>query len=251
MNSDGQAILKGKTIICTYPENEHDESAELLIKAGALVLSMPMIAVEPIPFHLKNNPEHYDWLVFTSKNAVSPFFSRYPLTGSQKVAALGPGTAAELTKQNCRVDFTGKGKSAIHFAREIRQIIVPGEKILLVLGTMAPDTLERTLSESYTAERINVYQTIMPAYIDPDLVQRVENDRYDIILVSSPSAFFNLFSILQGNKKNLRIISIGETTTAAIRKFNIEPVTTAPNPGYKDLAETAVNYFKNHKNQIQ
>ena len=250
MNSDQQAILKGKTIVCTYPENEQDEAAERLRKAGALVLSMPMITVEPIPFRLKNDPQHYDWLVFTSKNAVSSFFSRYSLTDNQNVAALGPGTAAELTKQNCRVNFTGKGKSAVHFAREIRQIISPGEKILLVLGTLAPDRLEKTLSENYAIERINVYLTTMPAYVDTELVQRVENDLYDVLLVSSPSAFFNLFSILQGNKENLRIISIGETTTAAIRKFNIEPVATALNPGYKGLAEAAVNYFKNYKNHI-
>lgn len=251
MNSDEPNILKGKIIISTSPENAQDELTEILRNAGACVFSMPMIAVKSIPFSLKKDMDQYDWLVFTSKNAISPFFSRYPLSANQKIAALGPGTAAELIKQNCPVKFTGKGKSSVHFAEEIRQIIFPKELILLVLGTRAPDTLETTLSESYAVERINVYQTTMPAYVDPGLIQRVEDGLYDILLVSSPSAFFNLLSVLPGHKNNLRIISIGQTTTAAIRKLNIEPVATAANPGYKGLAETTMHYFKNYKNQIQ
>lgn len=251
MDLDEQVILKGKTVICTYPETEQEESAGILEETGATVLFMPMIAVEPMTFSLKNDPKHYDWFVFTSKNAILPFFSQCPLTASQKVAALGPATAAGLTRMNCRVNFAGKGTSAVHFAKELGRIISPEEQILLVLGALAPDTLEKMLSESCSVERINVYQTTKPAYVDPELIQRVEDDRYDVLLVSSPSAFYNLFSVLHGNKKNLRIVSIGQTTTASIRKFNIEPVATAENPGYRCLAQAAINYFRNHKNQIQ
>jgi uroporphyrinogen-III synthase len=247
MNSDEQNILKGKTIIKTFPGNEPDELTEVLTNAGAHVLSMPMISIEPVPFSLKKDMNHYNWLVFTSKNAISPFFNQYTAIISQKIAALGPGTATALIQLGYKVNFTGKRKSAVHFTEELRQIILPGENILLILGTLASDILETGLSDIYTVERVNVYQTVMPKQMDHDLLEHVEEDLYDILLVSSPSAFRNLFSVLSCNKENLRIISIGETTTAAIREFNIEPVATAANPGYKGLAEATINYFINER----
>jgi len=250
MNSDEQNILKGKTIIRTDPENGQDELTERLRNAGALVLSMPLIAIRPMPFRLKRDYTQYDWLIFTSKNAITPFIRQYPMAPNQKIAVLGPGTAKQLVRLGYRVDFTGKGKTAARFAGELSPIVSPHERILLVLGMLAPDTLEKSLSKKYEVERTNVYQTVMPEQVDPDLLNRIENDKYDVLLISSPSAINNLFAILR-NKENLRIISIGQTTTAAIRKRNIEPVATAADPGYQGLAETTISYFRNCKNQIQ
>lgn len=251
MNSGNQNRLTGKIIIRTYPDNDKDELAEILGSEGACVLSMPMIAVEPLPFVLKKKLIDYNWLVFTSKNAVSPFFNRYTTFLNNRIAAIGPGTTAELNRLGRPANFTGKGKSAVQFAEELHRTILPGESILLVLGTLAPDTLETSLSATHPVERVNVYQTVMPKQVDQDLLNRVENDQYDLLIVSSPSAIRNLWTLLSGNKKNLRIISIGQTTTTAIRSLNIEPVATAREPGYKGLAEASVNYLMYNKNHIQ
>lgn len=243
MNSDEQNRLKGKTILRTGPEKDQDELAEILDAAGACVISMPMVAIEPVPFSLKKDINNYDWLVFTSRNAVSHFFGHYTITKNNRIAAIGTGTATALTRQGCPANFTGKGKSAVYFAEELRHVIFPGERILLVLGTLAPDTLESSLSAYHPVERINVYQTVMPKQVDRDLLKRVEDDRYDLLIVSSPSAIRNLWTLLSCNKENLRIISIGQTTTATIRKLHIEPVATATDPGYRGLAKTITDYF--------
>jgi uroporphyrinogen-III synthase len=245
MNPDEQNILNGKIIIRTYPEKGPDELTEILGAAGALVLSMPMVAIEPLPFHLKNDINEYDWLIFTSKNAVAPFFSHCAIAPGNRIAALGPGTASALGKQGCLPLFTGKGNSAVHFAEELRRVILPGKRILLVLGTLAPDTLESGLSASHSVERVNVYQTMMPKQVNSELLKRVEDDRYDLLIVSSPSAIRNLWTMLSGKKQNLRIISIGRTTSAAIRELHIEPVATSDTPGYRELAETTINYLMN------
>ncbi len=252
MNPDDQNKLKDRVIIRTYPDYEQDELDDILRSAGICVLSMPMIAVDPLRFMPKKDISDYDWLIFTSKNAVYSFFGQCTVTGTHRIAALGPGTAAALTRVGHPPDFTGTGKSAIHFSEELRQAILPGEHLLLALGTLAPDTLETTLSTSHPVERVNVYQTGMPKLVDRDLLMRVEKDQYDLLIVSSPSAIRNLWTLLSGNKENLRIISIGQTTTAAIRDFHIEPVATAMKPGYQGLAEITINYLlNNYKNHIQ
>ncbi|MEL7586058.1 MAG: uroporphyrinogen-III synthase [Prolixibacteraceae bacterium] len=245
MNTNEQDILKGATIILTYPENDQYELSQILQEAGAVVLSMPMIAIEPIPFKLKKDIATYDWLVFTSKNAVDPFFDQYTAASGNHIAALGPGTAASLNRRNLPVSFTGTSKTAVHFSEELLPVIHPHKSVLLVLGTLAPDTLENTLSTTHPVERINVYTTVMPRQVDPALMKRIDDGCYDFLVVSSPSAIRNLAKLLPG-KENIRIFSIGQTTTAAIRELRMEPLATASDPGYGGLARTIISYYKNN-----
>ncbi|MDD4191485.1 MAG: uroporphyrinogen-III synthase [Mangrovibacterium sp.] len=251
MRCKSENILKGKTIIRTYPDYEEDKLDDILRSAGACVFSMPVIAIAPVPFRLKKDSTDYDWMVFTSKNAVSHFFSQHAATGKNRIAALGQGTARALSRAGYPPHFTGEGKSGVHFAKGLQQVIPPEEQVLLVLGTLAPDSLETSLRGNHRVERVNVYQTKMPEAVDRDLLARVEEDRYDLLIVTSPSAMHNLWMLLAANKKNLRIISIGQTTTAAIRDYHLEPVATAAEPGYEELAAITINYLMNKKKHIQ
>lgn len=237
--------LKGKTIILTYPESDRDQLPLRLRTAGAEVISMPMIATEPIPFHPQNEISRYNWLVFTSKNGVAAYLASFSFLSGQKIAVLGPATADEVVRHGYQPHFTGQGQTASLFAAELREVIATDEHTLLVLGTLAPDTIEKALADHCRLERINAYRTAMPGKIDAATVRRVEEDQYDVLLISSPSAFRNLVSLLQKNIQNLRIISIGPTTTAAIRERNIEPVATASSPGYGELAGTTIRYLTN------
>ncbi len=245
MQESEHHTLKGKTIILTYPASDRDPLPIRLRTAGAEVVSMPVIATEPIPFQPQNETSRYNWLVFTSKNGVAAYLASFSFLPGQKIAVLGPATAAEVVRHGYQPHFTGQGQTASLFAAELRRVIAADEHSLLVLGTLAPDTLETALADHCRLERINVYRTGMPEKIDPAAVRRIEENRYDVLLVSSPSAFRNLISVLQKNTQNLRIISIGPTTTAAIRERNIEPVATADSPGYGELAETTIRYLTN------
>ena len=247
MRCKSENILKGKIIIRTYPDYEEDKLDDILRSAGACVFAMPVIAIAPVPFRLRKNSTDYDWLVFTSKNAVSAFFSQHAASGKNRIAALGQGTARALSRAGYPPHFTGEGKSGVHFAKELQQVILPEEQVLLALGTLAPDTLETSLWGGHRVERVNVYQTEMPEEVDRDLLARVEEDRYDVLLVTSPSAMRNLWTLLTGNKENLRIISIGQTTTAAIREYHLEPVATAAEPGYEEMATVTIEYLINKK----
>ena len=215
----------------------NDRLTEKLQSHGATVFSFPTIAIHSLPFHVKQYSA--DWVVFTSKNAVEPFFSNY--TRKIKIAAIGQGTAGYILKAGHKPDFTGIGNNALSFANELKQNIPHGSKLLLALGNLAPDTLENELSD-YRVERINVYCTELPEEVDNHILQMIKNDLYDLIIAGSPSAVNNLVKILQNSCCNLRLACIGETTAAAARNIQLEPVLIAPKQSYEELADLIITH---------
>ena len=246
MNNLEENTLKGKNIICTYPPEDQDDFSEMICATGARVLSFPMIEISHLPFQPKHPPGHYNWLVFTSKNGVRAFYSHYHATEKWKIAALGKSTANELKCQGISVHFSGSGKSAEYFAEELLLFLPAGQIILLALGTLAPETLREKLILSHSVERVNVYRTSKPHKADRGILQRIEDDQYDLIIISSPSAIRNLWSFLTKNKEHLRLVSIGQTTTTAIRQLKLEPVITASESSYKGLAKATIDYLGKH-----
>ena len=233
-------ILDGKIIICTYPQKTPDDFFNIISNLGAEIHYLPMIEVKDLPVQLPKDISHYQWLVFTSKNAVSAFFSQYTPVRENRIAALGESTAKELDRFGLKADFIGSGKSAVDFVTELAGVVSPGEAMLLALGTLAPDTIQNSFSSQNSVDRVNVYQTVMPEIIDRELLEQIEQDRYDLLVVTSPSAIKNLHASLKRTSSDLRIVSIGETTTAAIRELNLEPLATAATPGYRGLAEKTI-----------
>ncbi|HKJ42782.1 MAG TPA: uroporphyrinogen-III synthase [Sunxiuqinia sp.] len=242
VNNNKTGILKDKVIICTYPEKEQDELAEILTEQGANVISMPLIETSPLPFQLENEIASYEWLVFTSKNAVQPFAEKYP-TIKNKVAVLGEKTAEKLIQHHYQLAFTGSGKSATHFGNEFKNILHQNENVLLVLGNLAPDTLENLLGEKTFVDRVNVYQTKGIQTIDQNLLQQIRDEKYDGMIVTSPSAYHELKKHLPESISSLKIFSIGPTTTATLRDDQIEPLATSQEASYKGLANTVKEYY--------
>ena len=241
-------ILQNKIIICTYPKREPDDFFKMISSLSAKVLYMPMIEITPISFKLKNKIESYNWLVFTSKNAIPVFLKDQVISSKNKIATIGESTAKELLQLGYQVDYIGSGKSGNDFANELFELIKPNESVLLVLGKLAPNTLLKKLSANNSVDRIDVYQTSKPKHIDRDCLQRIENDQYDLLIVSSPSAINNLSFFIKKDVKHLRIISIGKTTSSAIRKLGIEPLAMAEESSYKKLAEKTIDYLtQDHK----
>lgn len=243
------AHLIGKTIIPTFPKPETDDFSAELEPRGATVAWMPMIEVKSVPFDLSLKPDDYQWLVFTSKNGVKFFFSAKPVSTTAKIAALGSATADELKKHGSTATFTGSGATGSAFANELLSVIQPNEKVLMVLGSLAPDMIADRLRTIAHVDRIDVYATTMPDLIDSQTLAKVKAGQYDALAVSSPSAIKNLATALGNNASPIKAICIGETTSAAMRELGIEPLATATEQSYKGLAEAVINYFEQKNKQ--
>ncbi len=197
-------------------------------------------------FELSLNLKEYKWLVFTSKNAIDPFFNKYEFQNN-KIAVIGNQTANKLKTLKLNADFIGSGKSASDFVIEFLTQLNTNENVLLILGNLAPDTIENALCAKVNVHRVNVYKTNGVKDVDQNVLSLVQTNQYDTILLTSPSAYLNLNKVLRNLHSSLRMISIGETTTTAIKSNYEQPLATSDDSSYSGLAYTTINYFKNNQ----
>ncbi len=250
--------LSHKIFISTRAPEAGDTLPDLLTAQGATVLSLPMIEVKPAILTREDTTKirllsTYDWLFFTSKNGVIHFFKQLiDLTGGSelpatlKVAVVGTKTASELEYYGYSPEFTAVTHSSAELAAEFCSIVQPkNKKILLSLGNLADDTLINQLETDNQVDRIDVYETRQPSYADPIVIKQVTEGLYDLILFTSPSTFNNFASLVDISLLgNLKIASIGTTTSKAILEAGFEPTLTARMSSAEGLTDAIINFYK-------
>ena len=251
-------LLQDKIYISTRPKEQAASLERLLSSEGAKVLSMPTIAIEEEEWNYeKTELLHtiwmYHWLVFTSVNGVRYFFDKmeslngnYLLPIHIKIAVVGKKTADELLKFGHEATFVNPGNTGEELAKTFQQQIKPNEHILLCLGNLARQTLENALKGKVEYTRLDVYRTVMPTEFNEEALEAIINDQYEMIILTSPSAFRNLLILLEDKTdvSRLRLASIGSTTTAEIQQFKINPVVTASMANAQGIFEAIIKETK-------
>ncbi len=238
------------------PAERASELRKALENSDVSFYNMPMIRIETAELNAEiqtafDRLEDFDLLVFTSRNGVVTFFKLLQQAGltlfeKTKTAAIGKGTASALEKSYRKADYIQPGQTSRDFAVYLKKkVLRGGEKILLVLGNLALDFLQNELSQQASVHRIDVYRTLPVRKYDVDLMQKIRDDQYGLLLFSSPSAFANFYDIYQKKNTNacLRIVSIGETTTQAILNTTQAFVLTAKKPETRGLLYEIKQYF--------
>ena len=99
-----------KRILITRPRAQADDFAENLRAAGFEPIFFPVIEIQPIENNVALDRalmklECYDWLVFTSVNAVEVVFRQLHASSMPQIAAIGPKTAEALKARGITPDF--------------------------------------------------------------------------------------------------------------------------------------------------
>jgi hydroxymethylbilane synthase len=77
------------------------------------------------------------------------------------------------------------------------------------------------------------------------VIKRISDGDYDLILFTSPSTFHHFSTFVDtGLLGNLKIGSIGTTTSKAIREAGFEPLMTAKMSNTEGLTEAILHYYK-------
>ena len=105
--------LQGRSVVITRSRAQAGPFAQALSARGAIPVFFPTIDIRPLEDcaaldRALKHADKYAWIVFTSTNAVTAVWERLralgqiALTGSGKIAAVGPATAAALAQRGGR-----------------------------------------------------------------------------------------------------------------------------------------------------
>jgi uroporphyrinogen-III synthase len=210
-----------KRILITRPRAQADEFAEKLRTAGFLPIYFPVIEIQPIENNIAleralSKLECYDWLVFTSVNAVDVVFRHLEnATETQRnrekmslslrlrdsmalphVAAIGPKTAQTLQARGVTPDFVPDeyvAESILPGLGDLR-----GKWVLLPRAEIARKALPEAIFEAGgIPHEIAVYKTL-PTQPNSEGLAALKAG-VDIVTLTSPSTVQNFTAIARQN----------------------------------------------------
>lgn len=228
--------LFGKRIVVTRATQQAPALSEKLAELGADVIEMPATQIARLdlaPLRAEiSRLSVYDWLIFTSQNAIAIFWEQLLGEGKDaralaglRVAAVGPATAGALLEHGITVDvipsrFVAEGLLEMMRARDD----VAGKKVLYVTAEGARDLLAEGLREiGAEVSVVEAYRSIVDGEGAEKLAQAIEAGRVDLVTFTSASAVRGYIDAV-GEEKALQVpaASIGAQTSAALRDAGIE-----------------------------
>jgi len=257
--------LFGKSILVTRTRDQASELVMLLEESGAECLEGSTIAlVDPDSWAEVDNGldsiENYDWLLFTSINAINFFFKRLRQKGMDardlkgpKIGVVGSVTADILRDYGIRADLLPKEFTGEGLADALLENGVEGKKVLLPRAKKAHEILPEKLREGGAQVDIApVYQNVQPD--DYGIVrQALEEKQIDMVTFTSSSTVRNFLEMLDIKDDeefkrlvgDVKIASIGPITSKTAREkgltVDVQPeIYTIPN-----MVDAIVDYYVN------
>jgi uroporphyrinogen-III synthase len=234
--------LAGRRILVTRAMDQAGKLSDSLRALGADPVEVPVLEIGPPESFVALDKglvqlKSYDWLIFTSANAVKALVLRalalrIPLAGRiRKIAAVGPATAEVVTKAGFTVDYIPEKYVAESLVAGFPKH-VNGSRILLARAAVARDVIPDALrAAGATLDIADAYTNRMPATA-PQLLAEALRNRIHAATFTSSSTVTHLAQAAE--KANIAFplagvpaISIGPVTSQTLRQHNWPPAAQA------------------------
>jgi uroporphyrinogen-III synthase len=251
--------LAGRRIIVTRAPEQADEIVGSLQALGAEVLLLPMVRFTA-PSDTSDldraiaSLDSFDWLLFTSANAVRFFLARCRMLGrwpssGLRVAVVGPATRDALEDEGLRAaiaprDFLGSSLAAELGAE------AAGLQVLLPRSDQAGEELPRLLrAAGAIVTPVVAYATAPPESLDSGALEALRRGDADAITFFSPSAFryfaksFGTDAVRRLSAR-VALAAVGPVTAAAIRDAGLPVSVEAAQSTAAGLVTALERYFQ-------
>jgi uroporphyrinogen III methyltransferase / synthase len=250
------------TVVVTRARGEQAAqfTAELK-RLGADVFQFPTIEIAAPASYADldagaENLQNYDWIIFTSVNAVEHFLARLAAKNLEiaeldyaRVAAIGDATAERLRLAQIHIDVLPAESNADALFEEIKNYAgdLTDLRFLFPRSEIARDALPQKLAAAGAKVDAPVaYRTILPEKPETArLKAMLAGGSIDCVTFASPSAFKNFLQILGDSPLpgDVAIACIGETTANAVREKGLKPAIVAPEATNSSFARAVAQYF--------
>ncbi|HLR19820.1 MAG TPA: uroporphyrinogen-III synthase [Staphylococcus sp.] len=189
-------------------------------KEDICILHKPFIDVEPLSFDLDLLNINYDWLIFSSKNAVKYFEPYLERVNIQQIAVIGEKTADYCETLGLNVSFCPMDYSQEGFLDGFES--EAGSRILLPSSASARTLLKTGLEErGCLVRKIDLYQPVPHTININEVIDLIAENKVDAITFASSSAVRYFF---ESNRKidfNNYFV-IGQQTLDTLKGYNIQ-----------------------------
>jgi uroporphyrinogen-III synthase len=239
--------VRGVRIVVTRAEHQADGLVAAFTRAGALVELLPLLEVVPPadPRPLERAASElalYDWVAFTSANAVEAFL---PLTGGAlpprlRIAAVGAATAAALRCFEIEPHLMPSQADAEGLAAELAPHVARRRRVLLPQAADArPTLLEGLAAAGAEAVTVIAYDKRLPTKAPRRAEELFSTAPLGWVTFTSPRIVRHFAELLgtdwERRRGELLAASIGPVTSAELRRRGIEPAAEATSPGDEEL----------------
>ena len=240
--------LFGRRVLVTRPREQAADLVDRLAALGADTVEAPVIRIAPPEdrgplLQAATTPDAYDWIVFTSVNAIDAFMKAL-YEGGRDIRALngprlctvGPGTAEKLAEYRIRVDLIPNEYRAEGVVKAMAEkSALDGMRVLLPRADIGREVIAEELRRAGAAVTdVVAYRTVAEEALpdDPDVYALLLEGRIDVVTFTSASAVRSFARICGTDQsvdllKNTVVAVIGPSTAEAARQFGIA-VTVQP-----------------------
>ena len=228
---------------------------------GAVPEEVPTISVEP-----PRNPQQmdkavrglvegrYEWIAFTSVNAVKAVrekFDEYGLDARAfsglKIAAVGEKTAAAIAAWGLRADLMPSGEQSARGLLEdwppYDEVLDPINRVFLPRADIATETLVAGLLDlGWEVDDVTAYRTVRATPPPAPTREAIKTGKFDAVVFTSSSTVRNLVGIAGKPHASTVIAVIGPATAKTAEEHGLRVDVMAPTPSVEVLADALADF---------
>ncbi len=251
--------LSGRRILVTRAAHQAGKLSEALRALGADPVEVPVIEMRPPVSYdpldralLRLN--QYDWLIFTSANAVRAVAERNAALGiaiaqprSLKIAAVGSATASAALDAGFQITIVPESYVAESLVQALRGQSL-GKRILLARAAIARDVIPDDLrAAGAEVDPVDAYRNAVPESA-PEQLRQALVFKIDAATFTSSSTVTHLAdaaheSGIQFPLPGVPAISIGPITSQTLREHGWSPATEADPSDIPGLVAAVARFF--------
>lgn len=269
MDADSFKPLEGRTVLITRAREQAAEFSAALESYGARVIACPTIEIVPPASYAQldeaiENLFGYDWLIFTSANAVEHFLARLEAAGKEvceldelHVCAIGEATAARLIAAHIHVDVVPERSRAEGVFEALETYLGGREQFenlnfLLPRAAVARDFLPRALEEAGArCDAVEAYRTVRPETTDRARAEALlVGGGVDCITFTSASTVHNFAQLfdtrdLRPLLAGVRVACIGAVTAETAAEYGLSAEVVPAESNAHALARAVADSYHN------
>jgi uroporphyrinogen III methyltransferase/synthase len=253
--------LFGWRVLVPRTQAQAGTMVDRLAGYGATAEVVPTISVEPprTPQQMERAVKglvtgRYEWVGFTSVNAVRAVRERFEQFGLDarafaglKIAAVGGVTAAALREWGINPDLVPSGEQSaaglLEDWPEFDELLDPINRVLLPRADIATETLVAGLRDmGWEVDDVTAYRTVRAAPPPAPIRSAIKGGDFDAVVFTSSSTVRNLVGIAGKPHPTTVIACIGPATAKTAEEHGLRVDVLAPEPSATSLVDALAGH---------